>query len=192
MAERLVHTCSTEGTGVLSLSRTAELVVYGGTGYHTRSEFMIFWGSGELMEFARMSLVRVAGLMSLSVIATTLQASVRALPAEAATPATRQNVPVPHHDPSERQATRPAEKRELVLVISPSMSAWNDADARALLDGAGPEPGLHEIAPGGLPFAYGQADIRQMVVTAGEFYPGAQTTRAWLAARYPHAPPQQV
>lgn len=133
-----------------------------------------------------MLLARMTGLIALSVAATTLQASARLTP-PAPRPADQPKQSKPFVPPPP-QAERNQNKPELILVISPTTSALNDPDACAQFGGSGPAPApneaIHTIYSVVIPTDTRRAED---LVPAR---PAVQTTHPWLAARYPHAPPQ--
>jgi hypothetical protein len=135
-----------------------------------------------------MRLARMTGLIALSVVATTCQASARLVP-----PAPRPAEDAKHSKPvipPPLQADRSPNKSELILVIAPTTSALNDPGTRADLDGSGPAPApnkaIQTLYPVEVPTDTGRADL---VYPAR---PAIQATRAWLTARYPHAPPHEA
>jgi hypothetical protein len=143
------------------------------------------------MERAWMSLARMTGLIALSVVATTVQANARPVPAAKPSAPSRQEGPRPNHGVPACKTQQQDNKQELILVIAPSTSAWSDPAARCDLDGSGLEPVAHEGTVDDVVPAFEHARIGQVEdhSVAG---PPVQTTRPWLAARYPHAPPRQA
>jgi len=143
------------------------------------------------MEFVRMSLVRMTGLIALSVAATTLQADARPLPAEKPDSPARKEHPgrdtLPVCKPEQQ-----SDKRELILVIAPTTSAWSESGHRCDLDGSGSKPTVDQ--PSLNEFTVSTSS-RPELIPAGRvleltaFRLHVQVTRPWLAARYPHAPP---
>ncbi len=134
-----------------------------------------------------MSLMRMAGLIGFSVAATTFQANARPALLETPQNPARQQSPARNTQPyRELEQQRP--KRELILVIAPQTSAWSDSAERLLLDESRPGPDIEPMLVSIPPADFGPTMAPHALESGAADRP-VQATRAWLMARYPHAPP---
>jgi hypothetical protein len=136
-----------------------------------------------------MALVRMTGLIALSVVATTVQASARPLPAAKPDMPPGQKQPRRDNAPV-LTAQQNKIKQDVVLVIGPSTSAWSDPASRRDLDGSGPKPLAADFATVGIRPAFERTRPNELRGVSA-VSPPVQGTRSWLVARYPHAPPSE-
>lgn len=125
-----------------------------------------------------MSLFRLAGLIALPLMATTLQASAR--PAAAA----EDQRPSKPAAPAPKVSERPVDSRP-VLEIAPSTDALSDHCPR-LFEGGKPLPPLDLPADS---ISARRPCAANLLRIAEPPAAPIQATRPWLVARYPHGPP---
>ena len=118
-----------------------------------------------------LSPIRIAGWIALPLVATTLQAHARALPDVSAT----------------HKFGKQEEKRQLILVLSPNTSVWQDTGIGPSPDD--PQPDL----PCNLWTQLGQPDWRwdraDLLRGSDSRQVRLSSAKAYLISRYPHAPP---
>jgi hypothetical protein len=144
-------------------------------------------GVQDLSEFGRISLTRMVGLIGFAVVATTFQASARSVSAAPPEDPARQESPDRNSLPGQKLEQKDQRQR-LILVIAPLTCGWSDSTGSLMLDGSGPAP---EAGPAFLhapPVTQGPIPLARALET-GAFRLSHRATRAWLMARYPHAPP---
>lgn len=134
-----------------------------------------------------MFLARMTGLIALSVAATTLQANARPVPKPPVPAKPEQPKPA---NPQIPEVDRTNNKQELILVLAPTTSAWSESGNDHHLDGSGSPPAPNKATVGAGQSTFDPAEIRQ-ARDLRLVQPPIQIARAWLAARYPHAPPQE-
>lgn len=134
-----------------------------------------------------MSVIRVAGLISLPLLATTLQVSARPAPTptEERAPAPENQAPVPAAPQAHQRQDRPV----LLLEIAPNTQVWDSCGLRMELDGPGQdhqplESCFVQVRPVAAPMRAG-SDCR--LNSASNLH--MQAAKSWLVARYPNAPP---
>ncbi|MEP0844919.1 MAG: hypothetical protein HRF43_19635 [Phycisphaerae bacterium] len=153
-----------------------------------------------------MSLVRMAGLIALPLVATTLQAHTR--PAEAARPSKSPSshpekrpvggrshpgfgmgiLPARENRHNSDQASAQGDNPESILVLTPNLNAWGGTGHANPWTGGGPEPQtVQHVQAGPRPLDHSVSADQAFKTNTRLARPG--TTRPWLTARYPHAPP---
>lgn len=128
-----------------------------------------------------MFLARIAVLIVLPLLATTLQASVRSVPADAPARPSQESS-------DDGRNVRRQDRRERVVVLTVNMQVWRSADERYVPDQPGSEPTeqvlLDRVDPSRpwpmIPARLAEPDGRPRC---------RESTRAWMMIRYPHAPP---